>query len=64
MAQQGNCYTFNSEYNYNDEFMYTNKTRKETQRKSSLTGPRFGLKLIVTLDQLQYMEGAITKQVC
>ena len=65
MAAQGNCFMFNSEYNFNDPIMYTNKTRKKnkSQRLSSLTGPRFGLNLIVTLDQIQYMEGAITKQV-
>jgi hypothetical protein len=65
VAAQGNCFMFNSEYNFNDPIMYTNKTRKKnkSQRLSSLTGPRFGLNLIVTLDQIQYMEGAITKQV-
>jgi hypothetical protein len=33
------------------------------RRKSSLTGPSFGLNLIITLDKQNYMEGEITKQV-
>ena len=33
-------------------------------RVSSLTGPSFGLNLITTLGQMNYMDGAITKQVC
>ena len=33
------------------------------RRVSSLTGPSFGLNLITTLGQMNYMDGAITKQV-
>ena len=33
------------------------------RRLSSLTGPSFGLNLIVALDQIDYMKGGITKQV-
>ena len=59
---------FNSEYNFDDIIMYeeTNEEYHHTgkRRMSSLTGPSFGLKLIITLDQLNYMEGEITKQVC
>ena len=33
------------------------------RRVSSLTGPSFGLNLITTLGQINYMDGAITKQV-
>ena len=55
-AQYGNCFTFNTKYNArNDRFA--------GRRVSSLTGPSFGLNLIVTLDQKNYMRGGITKQV-
>ena len=43
-----------NEYGYND----TGK-----RRVSSLTGPSFGLNLVTTLGQMNYMDGAITKQV-
>ena len=33
------------------------------RRVSSLTGPSFGLNLVTTLGQMNYMDGAITKQV-
>ena len=36
----------------------------DKHRVSSLTGPSFGLNLIVTLGLINYMKGAITKQVC
>ena len=68
MAEQGNCFVFNSEYNFKDTIMYeeTDEGYLDTgmRRKSSLTGPRFGLNLVISLDQLNYMEGEITKQVC
>ena len=58
---------FNSEYNFNDEIMYeridTVYHDTGNRRQSSLTGPWFGLNLIVTLDQLAYMKGKITKMV-
>ena len=67
VASQGNCFTFNSQYNAKDSFMYQSigKAYHATgkRRWSSLTGPRFGLNLIVTMDQLVYMKGEITKQV-
>ena len=67
VASQGNCFTFNSQYNTKDTSMYDSVGRgyHETgkRRRSSLTGPRFGLNLVVTLDQLVYMKGEITKQV-
>ena len=68
MAQQGNCFIFNSEYNFEDKMMY--EEREEgyydtgKRRLSTLTGPSFGLNLILTLDQQNYMQGEITKQVC
>ena len=68
MAQQGNCFIFNSKYNFADEFIYdeTEDGYYDTgnRRLSSLTGPTWGLNLIITLDQLNYMKGEITKQVC
>ena len=67
VASQGNCFTFNSQYNKKDSFMYDSmeKGYHDTgkRRRSSLTGPRFGLNLILTLDQLVYMKGEITKKV-
>jgi hypothetical protein len=59
---------FNSEYNFEDRIMYneTEEGYHDTgkRRLSTLTGPSFGLNLIVNLDQTNYMEGEITKQVC
>ena len=68
MAQQGNCFMFNSEYNFNDDIMY-NKIDEEyydtgNRRTSSLAGISFGLHLIIDLDTVNYMKGEITKQVC
>ena len=67
IAQQGNCFLFNSEYNFKDAIMYeeTKDAYYDTgkRRLSTLTGPSFGLNLIVTLDQLNYMKGEITTQV-
>ena len=68
VAQQGNCFMFNSEYNFNDSIMY-NKIDQEyydtgNRRTSSLAGLSFGLNLIIDLDQVNYMKGEITKQVC
>ena len=68
VARQGNCFMFNSKYNFHDSIMYQETQEGYTAtgriRKSPLTGPGFGLNLIITLDQLNYMEGEITKQVC
>ena len=67
-AQQGNCFIFNSEYNFEDKMMYeeTEAGYYDTgkRRLSTLTGPSFGLNLILALDQQNYMQGEITKQVC
>ena len=58
---------FNAKHNFEDSIMYRkdengyNDTGK--RRVSSLTGPSFGLNLITTLGQINYMDGAITKQV-
>ena len=58
---------FNSKYNLKDSIMYKefNETYESTDnhRVSSLTGPSFGLNIIVTLGLNNYMEGEITKQV-
>ena len=58
---------YNAKYNFEDSIMY----RKDgdgyidtgKSRVSSLTGPSFGLNLITTLGQMNYTDGAITKQV-
>ena len=67
VAQYGNCYSFNSLYNMKDDTLYQTKGKKHVEtgqrRLSSLTGPSFGLNLIVALDQIDYMKGGITKQV-
>ena len=67
VARQGNCFLFNSEYNFEDTIMYEEIDEgyldRGMRRKSSLTGPRFGLNLVISLDQLNYMKGEITKQV-
>ena len=66
-ASQGNCFMFNSKYNYNDTIMYKQDgTEYQTtgrRRQTSLTGPRFGLNLVVTLEGINYMQGEISKQV-
>ena len=56
MALYGNCFVFNTKYNMDLDAL-------AGKRVSSLTGPSFGLNLIVTLDQTNYMKGGITKQV-
>ena len=67
VAQYGNCYSFNSKYNLQDDTLYKVEDNKHTdsgkRRLSSLTGPSFGLNLIVSLDQIDYMKGGVTKQV-
>ena len=56
VANYGNCFMFNSEYN--------NKNDKIAgQRVSSLTGPSFGLTLVIELDEDNYMDN-FTTQVC
>ena len=67
VAQYGNCFIFNSKYNLEDDTLYRRDenqyTETEKSRLSTLTGPSFGLNLIVGLDQIDYMKGGITKQV-
>ena len=66
-AQYGNCFIFNSKYNLEDDTLYRRDddqyTKTDNSRLSTLTGPSFGLNLIVGLDQIDYMKGGITKQV-
>ena len=68
VAQHGNCFIFNSEYNLQDTIMYVEGDEgyydTGKRRISTLTGPSFGLNLIINLDQINYMKGEITKQVC
>ena len=67
VARYGNCFIFNSKYNLGDDTLYVRNDDKyietENSRLSTLTGPSFGLNLIVGLDQNEYMKGGITKQV-
>ena len=68
IAQQGNCFIFNSEYNFKDSIMYYGDTDTgyyDTGRRrlTNLPGPSFGLQLIISLDQINYMKGEITTQV-
>lgn len=50
----GNCYTFNSELNSEDTFAGL--------RLNAITGPEFGLMLVLNLQQSTYMTGGQTKQ--
>ena len=50
----GNCYTFNFEFNQNDAM--------GGKRQLSLTGPSFGLSLVLDLDQGNYMQKGYSKQ--
>ena len=67
VARYGNCFIFNSKYNLDDDTLYVKNDDKYIEtgnsRLSTLTGPSFGLNLIVGLDQNEYMKGGITKQV-
>ena len=56
VALFGSCFTFNTEYN-------EKKDEAAGKRVSSLTGPSFGLNLIVELDLFNYLKGNITKHV-
>jgi hypothetical protein len=56
MALYGNCFIFNTKYNLENDWF-------AGERVSSLTGPSFGLNVIVDLDQTNYLRGGITKQV-
>ena len=51
----GACYTFNTELNLKDDY--------RRYRRSSMTGPFFGLSLVLNLEQKEYLKGGITKQV-
>ena len=50
----GNCFTFNTIYNEADPY--------GGMRVTSLTGPTFGLSLVLNLEQINYMRGGQTKQ--
>ena len=54
-ASYGACYTYNSKLNPFDSYA--------SLRKSSLTGPFFGLSLVLNLEQQTYLKAGITKQV-
>ena len=50
----GNCYVFNTALNPNDSF--------GGLRVTSLTGPAFGLSMVISLEQHNYMRGGQSKQ--
>ena len=54
-ASYGSCYTFNSHLNEQDDHV--------SSRISSMTGPFFGLSLVMNLEQSNYLKDGITKQV-
>ena len=56
VALFGSCFTFNTEYN-------EMKDEAAGKRVSSLTGPSFGLNLVLELDLFNYLKGNITKHV-
>ena len=53
-ASYGNCYVFNSVWNPSDS--------QAGRRTSALTGPAYGLQLVLNLDQKNYMNGGQSKQ--
>ena len=57
VANYGNCYMFNSKYN-NKRF-----DPEAGERVSSLTGPSMGFKMVLKMDEENYLEGGYTTQV-
>ena len=53
-ATYGNCYSFNYEFNQHDKM--------KGKRQLSLTGPSYGLSLVLNLDQGNYMQKGYSKQ--
>ncbi len=51
----GNCFTFNSVLNSDDQLA--------GNRVSSMTGPKFGLSLVLNIEQHKYMINKKTQQV-
>ena len=51
-ASFGNCFTFNTALNDNDPL--------GGERVTSLTGPNFGLDLVINIEQSKYMTGGVT----
>ena len=56
VANYGNCFMFNSKYNRRQDL-------NAGERVSSLTGPSFGLKMALFMDEDNYMTGGYTPQV-
>ena len=54
-AKYGNCFTFNTKFNEQDEL--------GGERTTALTGPSYGLFLTLDLEQKHYMQDGATKQV-
>ena len=54
-AAYGNCFTFNSALSTTDSY--------KGGRVSTLTGPKFGLTLVVNTEQPKYMQRGITREV-
>ena len=56
VPRYGNCYSFNTVYE---------KEQKKAKGilQSSIAGPSFGLNIILSLDQRNYMKNGVTEQV-
>jgi hypothetical protein len=54
-ASYGNCFTFNTNLNSDDPL--------GGLRMSSMTGPKFGLSLVLNIEQDQYLINGYTTQV-
>ena len=52
----GNCFAFNTVYK-------NNRSKEKKSVLSSISGPSFGLNIILALDQRNYMKNGITEQV-
>ncbi len=55
MPSYGNCYVFNS--------VLLDGQDEDELRVASLTGPKFGLKLVLNVEQTDYMVNSLTKEV-
>ena len=51
-ASYGNCFTFNAALNYDDPL--------GGERVTPLTGPNFGLELVINIETSKYMIGGVT----
>ena len=56
VPRYGNCYSFNTVYEKEQE-------KAMGTLQSSIAGPSFGLNIILALDQRNYMKNGVTEQV-